>query len=579
MNLLVTFVFLLRHILVVAVEAGPSSSSSSFRSNCPLDASNSTPGQITPGSIISDACVTYSNLEDLNTRVKPAIDDLTRNTDFFSHYRLNLYSKTCPFWSDENGMCGNSACAVDTIDDEKDVPLVWRAEELSKLEGPQAEHPERKIQKERPHRPLQGSLGEDVGESCVVEYDDDCDERDYCVPEDESAGAKGVYVSLVQNPERFTGYGGESAKMVWDAIYRENCFKKSSFPRSAGLGLSPAALGPAEQDFRAVLQNVGRQQAQNGVDGLEYEGECLEKRVFFRVVSGMHASISTHICWEYFNQTTGQWQQNLQCYIDRLHTHPERISNLYFNYALVTRAISKIGPHLGDYTFCTGDRDQDSATKAKVAAVVQAALKQPEIFDESLMFKNGEGPSLKQEFKDNFRNISRIMDCTSCDKCRLWGKLQVAGYGAALKVLFEFDNDSGEIPILKRTELVALFNLYARLSSSVNAITKFREMLETKSVAEEPVKEQKVESIPDRAKSPHAVGLNKSKSKPGPETPSDAAAEAGTEDEWAGYDPSNPPRTEPEQVSFLQDSLSELRLVMSVFKYVLSSFVYLPRFW
>lgn len=541
---------------------------------------------ITPGSVISDACVTYSNLEELNAAVKPTIDDLIRNTDFFSHYRLPLFSKTCPFWNDDNGICGNSACAVSTIDDEKDVPLAWRADELSKLQGPKAEHPGKKAQKERPQRPLQGSLGEDVGESCVVEYDDECDERDYCVPEDESASGKGVYVSLVQNPERFTGYGGESAKMVWDAIYRENCFKKASFPESAGLGMSSSNLmGPAAQDFRAVLQNVGRQQAltqpENSLGAMAApEDECLEKRVFFRVVSGMHASISTHICWDYLNQTSGDWQHNLQCYQDRIHTHPERISNLYFNYALITRAISKMGPHLEDYTFCTGDSDQDSATKAKVAAVVEAAAKQPEIFDESLMFKNGEGPSLKQEFKDNFRNISRIMDCVSCDKCRLWGKLQVNGYGTALKVLFEFDNQSGEVPVLSRKELVALFNLYGRLSSSVNAITKFREMLEAKNAVEKHLeKEAKADTIPDRAKKPHAVSIDE---KPKPKATGEATTEATT-DEWSGYDTAastGARRTKKaKQPPSMMDAFSEeYARVMAVFKYVMSSFTFLPKY-
>jgi hypothetical protein len=33
----------------------------------------------------------------------------------------------------------------------------------------------------------------------------------------------------------------------------------------------------------------------------------MEKRVFYRVISGLHTSISTHICMEYFNQTTGTW--------------------------------------------------------------------------------------------------------------------------------------------------------------------------------------------------------------------------------------------------------------------------------
>ncbi|KAF3021503.1 endoplasmic oxidoreductin-1 [Neopestalotiopsis sp. 37M] len=573
------FLNLLCHVFVVASDLDSLSSS---RSPGHIPTSNSISGQITPGSIISDACVSYSNLEELNTRVKPTIDDLIQNTDFFSHYRLPLYSKTCPFWNDDNGICGNYACAVSTIDDEKDIPLAWRADELSKLQGPKAEHPGKKAQKERPQRPLQGSLGEDVGESCVVEYDDECDERDYCVPEDESASAKGVYVSLVQNPERFTGYGGESAKMVWDAIYRENCFNKASFPESAGLGMSYSnSMGPAAQDFRAVLQNVGRQQALTQTESSlapmgTLEDECLEKRVFFRVVSGMHASISTHICWDYLNQTSGEWQHNLQCYEDRIHTHPERISNLYFNYALITRAISKIGPYLDDYTFCTGDPSQDSATKSKVAAVVQAALKQPEIFDESLMFKNGEGPSLKQEFKDNFRNISRIMDCVSCDKCRLWGKLQVNGYGSALKVLFEFDNQSGEVPVLSRTELVALFNLYGRLSSSVNAITKFREMLEAKNAAEKHIEQAvKSDTIPERAKKPHAV-------KPQPKTAAKEANEAA-QDEWAGYDATASPGSrqtrKPKQPESLGDSvMDEYNRVMAVFKYVMSSFLYVPKF-
>ena len=46
---------------------------------------------------------------------------------------------------------------------------------------------------------------------------------------------------------------------------------------------------------------------------------------------------------------------------------------------------------------------------------------------------------LKEEFKAHFRNVSRIMDCVGCDKCRLWGKVQTTGLATALKVLFELD--------------------------------------------------------------------------------------------------------------------------------------------
>lgn len=478
--------------------------------------SNNAVYQFSPRSIVSDACVSYQTLERLNDRVRPAIDELTKDTDFFSYYRLNLYNKKCPFWDDESGMCGNIACAVNTIDNEEDIPKIWRASELGKLEGPSAKHPGKKVQKEKPQRPLQGLLGEDVGESCVVEYDDECDERDYCVPEDETTSSKGDYVSLVRNPERFTGFAGEGAKMVWDAIYRENCFQKSSFPQSASLGSSSLLQGPAAQDFRNVLHSAERHQiyAQHHQDpstsfaqtGLENEDECLEKRVFYRVISGMHSSISTHLCWDFLNQTTGEWQPNLQCYTERLLSHPERISNLYFNYALLTRAVAKLGPYLQAYTFCTGEPDQDAATKAKVLAVTEASSSVPQIFDESLMFKNGEGPSLKEDFRNRFRNVSRIMDCVGCDKCRLWGKVQTSGYGTALKVLFETDNDSGKIPDLRRTELVALFNTYARLSSSVNAHHKFRAMAEAEAAT---VKDsQPISPIPDRAKKPHAVVIS-----------------------------------------------------------------------
>jgi hypothetical protein len=325
---------------------------------------------------------------------------------------------------------------------------------------------------------------------------------------------------LVDNPERFTGYAGEGTKQVWDAIYRENCFSKASFPKSASLGASKfAPRGPAANELQSVIRERGRQQALEEhkkhapntpfvvEDGLEHEDECLEKRVFYRVVSGMHTSISTHLCWEYLNQSTGEWGPNLQCYRDRLHEFPERVSNLYFNYALVLRAVTKLGPYLKDYTFCSGDPLQDRLTKARVQALTTQAGTAPKIFDESLMFVNGEGPSLKEDFRNRFRNVSRIMDCVGCDKCRLWGKLQTAGYGAALKVLFEFENNSDDIPILKRTELVALFNTLARISSSLEAVSEFRMMVEAGETEAENEGHHHIMS--DRITKPHHVVVGK----------------------------------------------------------------------
>ncbi|KAI9669318.1 MAG: endoplasmic oxidoreductin-1 [Alyxoria varia] len=432
---------------------------------------------IEPHAIVSDACASFSTLDQLNVRLQPSVELLTHTSDFFSYYRLNLYNKKCPFWSDENSMCGNIACAVNTIDNEEDVPPIWRTEELGKLEGPKAHHPNKRLQREREARPLMGELGDQVGESCVVEYDDECDERDYCVPEDERATAKGDYVSLVENPERFTGYSGPSANQVWEAIYRENCFSKASSSSSqpdstpfAGFG---GTQGQAAHDLRNVMV-APQSWTGNLEDTLELDDECLEKRVFYRIISGMHASISTHLCWDYLNKTTGQWGPNPACYEQRLQSHPERIANLYFNYALVLRAVAKARKSFERYVFCSGDPEQDQLTKKQVLGLADQIASGPTIYDESLMFQDPDLSDLKSDFRNRFRNVSRTMDCVGCDKCRLWGKLQTAGYGTALKILFEFDEQSERSSqLLRRTELVALMNTLDKLSHSLSAVRRF----------------------------------------------------------------------------------------------------------
>lgn len=497
------------------------------------------------------------------------MNTITQNTDFFAYYRLNLYDQACPVraWDDETGTCGNIACKVDTLEDERDIPTIWRAEELSKLEGPKAAHPGRQLQQERGNqKPLQGTLGEDVGESCVVEYDDECDERDYCIPEDESATAKGDYVSLVDNPERFTGYAGAN---VWDVIYRENCFSKEP----SSLSSSPSSISPfqAANDLRHVIQ------AGSPTNELDFDDSCLEKRVFYRIISGMHASISTHICNDYLNQTTGTWGPNLACYTDRLASHPERISNLYFNYALLLRAVSKLRTYLKNYTFCSGDPTQDSLTKSKILSLATSASSRPLIFDESVMFQGPEG-SLKEDFRNRFRNVSRLMDCTGCDKCRLWGKLQTVGYGTALKVLFEFDEEkNGENPLLKRTELVALVNTLARVSNSLGALGRMRDMVVLSSEKAVRSEENAVRGEEKAVKSAEKPGVEPRWTDMR-EHRTDTTNSASDLDDLDDFDTDYPdPSSSTEEEESIIDAIkAEARLVWRAYVYVLSSWIRLP---
>ena len=53
------------------------------------------------------------------------------------------------------------------------------------------------------------------------------------------------------------------------------------------------------------------------------------------------------------------------------------------------------------------------------------------------------------------------MDCVGCDKCKLWGKLQVQGVGTALKVLFSSRKNRKPL-YLSRMEIISLFNVLGR---------------------------------------------------------------------------------------------------------------------
>jgi hypothetical protein len=55
-------------------------------------------------------------------------------------------------------------------------------------------------------------------------------------------------------------------------------------------------------------------------------------------------------------------------------------------------------------------------------------------FDEGRLWKGSDGLALREELRSAFVNITRIMDCVGCEKCKLWGKLQTLGGWAGSQV-------------------------------------------------------------------------------------------------------------------------------------------------
>ena len=274
-----------------------------------------------------------------------------------------------------------------------------------------------------------------------------------------------VYVNLLNNPERFTGYGGNQSFDVWKAIYSENCFPNTN----------PMSMSPSTSADGAGLNN-------------SEEEQCIEKKIFFRLVSGLHASIAVHLSNEFLDSETGEFYPNLKVFMERVGMFNDRLSNIYFNYALVSQALVKLNEILPLKEFIQSGYD-DITPAQKQHLIANHDVEDVEIYDKLLLqdiipsleaniiFNTTnlfDDSNLKDEFRSRFRNVSAIMDCVGCDRCRMWGKIQTIGYGTALKILFEDDNYDNHNLKFRRIEIVALVNTLDRLSKSITHINEFK---------------------------------------------------------------------------------------------------------
>ncbi|XP_033112221.1 ERO1-like protein alpha isoform X2 [Anneissia japonica] len=415
-------------------------------------------------------------------------------TDYFKYYKANLI-KECPFWSD-SAKCKKEQCKVSPCKEE-DVPCGLRNAKQNNSES------KKECACDKDDTQCHSQCKENLGASssaysreaneknvcsseCIIETEEeerlgaldnsisdmsreafeswqvhDDAKHDFCVPEDESSEHAEFY-DLTINPERYTGYKGKAAHRIWNNIYKENCFK-------------PDPQTPGYENF---------------LNSKSLGGLCLEKRVFYRLISGLHSSINIHLCAKYllaagdgaFKQDV--WGPNPKEFQRRFSPEktggegPLRLKNLYFTYLVVLRAIAKASPYFKQETFYTGVEARDVEVKNVVLKIAMLAEKFPNHFNESAMFTGKEAHNLKEEFRKHFWNISRIMDCVDCTKCRLWGKLQIQGLGTALKILFSEKEigKPGSSFMLKRHEIVALFNGFAALSYSVNQIEEFKKL-------------------------------------------------------------------------------------------------------
>ncbi|CEG36200.1 endoplasmic oxidoreductin-1 [Plasmopara halstedii] len=412
------------------------------------------------GSVQDSACDYKTVDKAVNEFFHPLLQELSQLT-FFRYFKVDL-GKECPYlpWQDD-GMCASIDCAVCECPPHE-IPVPWN----------QLDHQEKGSKNE-----IGIFCDEQTGESTLSKV-----ERKNAVAGKSFKGWEEVsnsnvwatqgeaeetmtYINLLENPERYTGYSGIQAERIWKAIYEENCFT------------------PADE---------------SALDGM-----CLEERVYYRLISGLQASINTHIALTYkFGEN---WGMNPSLFVQRVGKHRERLQNLYFAYLFVMRAISKYRHELLAYNYNTGNTVDDLRVKEILRLLLlegsddarSSGASCPAFaecssvlsgFDESALFRvRSDGLSIDQltkakqekeqlevQFRAKFQNVSRIMDCVTCERCRLWGKLQIMGLGTAIKILLT--EDVATIPEMHRNELIALINVANNLSRSVDGVKMMREL-------------------------------------------------------------------------------------------------------
>ena len=183
----------------------------------------------------------------------------------------------CPFWPDD-GMCSLKDCSVCECDP-KELPKTWGSSEAMDMIEQQScdgvKH--------------ESDVDRDIQEEIKIKLEEMY--RNPWLPEEKSdRNVEYTYVNLLRNPERYTGYKGEHANRIWRTIYDQKCFANVSETTEAG-------------DYEAGDLEAGES----------------TNRIFFRIISGIHSSISAHIVKDYLiDEATGTWGPNMAMFQVRI---------------------------------------------------------------------------------------------------------------------------------------------------------------------------------------------------------------------------------------------------------------------
>lgn len=374
---------------------------------------------------VEGCCCSISQIEKANKDIVYPLFEKIVKLPFFSHFKISLCSQ-CDLWQD-SPLCMMRDCSVCECTD-KDIPSFLKQNSENK--------------------------GCEDQVDSMIQHSDNKENK---ITEEWSHNMEEEIVDLRLNPERYTGYNGESAEKVWTAVHDAKgkcCF--------------------SEEECQ----------------------ECEEKKAFNRLLSGMHTSISLHIahdyCLKFDKSKVGEcaiWGMNEKIAQERVLNHPNRIQNLYFAYAVLLRAVIKAGKQIAAAVPNTKDNlyalDLKIWSVSLFPEIENLGNSCPRMFDETQLFGKIDSKQLRLDIEKRTIMLNKIMKCVGCDRCKLWGTMQALGYSTALRVLYpvleeensaKLDNQINEYS-LDRQEAVALVHTLERLSKSLIFLKDFKNTL------------------------------------------------------------------------------------------------------
>eukprot|EP00922_Rhytidocystis_sp_ex-Travisia-forbesii_P033241 GHVS01049412.1.p1 GENE.GHVS01049412.1~~GHVS01049412.1.p1 ORF type:complete len:605 (+),score=17.08 GHVS01049412.1:230-2044(+) len=366
--------------------------------------------------IFSPATPNMKSLNEDARIVRPILNRLKQRT-FFKIFNVDL-DKPCPFWAAESICSQEGSCSVCQCDDDQ-IPLAWKM------------------------KPVEDFVNRKHAASFTPWDGGATKASDPFGVSNEVRGAKASYVDLSLNPPSYTAFKGGA---VWDQIYKENCMRLA-----------------------------------NPLGGSTETGECREEEMFFRLISGLHSNIAALSSEYYYDikidkssltkprDRNEEARYNMDFFQEKLAPFPERISNLYFTFSILLRTVCQLAPVLQECSCEAGNAAEDLAARADLFQLLNQTLASCDAkYTEEPLFNRRSSSVISQ-----FHNITRILDCVECEKCRLHGKLKMT----ALQVALKASAADTYVQSLERNEITALINALAYFTDAVQIIERFENRL------------------------------------------------------------------------------------------------------